>query len=56
VTKLTVASRNLANAPNNAAASVVASKETGLEVCVGKTKYVVMSDTSMQDKITNKDR
>jgi len=52
VTRLTVAFRNLANAPNNAAALVVASKETGLEVHVEKTKYVVMSDTSMQDKIT----
>jgi hypothetical protein len=38
VTKLTVAVRSLANAPNNAAALLVASKETGLEVRVEKTK------------------
>jgi len=52
VTKLTVAFRNLANAPNNAAALIVASKETGLEVGVEKTKYMVMSDTIVQEKIT----
>jgi len=52
VTKLTVAFRSLANAPNNAAALVVASKETGLEVRVETTKYMIMSDTSMQDRIT----
>jgi hypothetical protein len=38
VTKLAVAFRNLANAPNKAAALVVASKENGLEVRVEKTK------------------
>ena len=52
MTKLTVAFRNLANAPNNAAALVVASKETGLGVRVETTKCMVMSDTSMQDKKT----
>jgi hypothetical protein len=52
VTKLPVASRNLANAPNNATGLVVASKESGLEVRVEKSECVVMSGTSMQDKIT----
>jgi hypothetical protein len=54
VTRLTVSFRSLANAPNNAEALLVASKETGLDVGVEKTKYMVMStiDTNMEDKIT----
>jgi len=44
--------RSIHTIEKNAEALVVASKETGIEVNADKTKYMVMLEIRMQDKVT----
>jgi hypothetical protein len=44
--------RSVYTIKKNTEASVVASKETGLEENAGKTKYMVMFRNRMQDEVT----